>query len=269
MSNRPTLMDALRKFQDEGLNGLKGGKRRAAEAQAKNLADWYGGVRPATELTPYHIESFIAGKISGHSSDAAEKVEGLRNFLDYLSVAGYTETNLKKDAKVPRVKGMKRASASREEAVINKFTAEGHADLTHELTERIAHRAEIALSITDARADKDFRENAPLDAAREKQAMNEARIKEIEELLKHSQVINGSGPGKGIDIGSTVVVQRLPDELEQRYTLVHPRETNPGAGKISVESPVGKALLGRSVGEEVSVQAPSGTLVMKIHSVER
>lgn len=269
MTDSVTLGKALSKFRDEGSATLKGAKRRSAEAQAKSLAEWYGPERPAKDLTPYNVESFIAGRISGHSSDVADRVEGLRNFLDYLAKENLTTSNLKKDAKVPRIKGMKRASATREEAPVHRLTAEGIAGLNEELQERIMHRAEIANSITEARADKDFRENAPLDAAREKQAMNEARIQEIENLLRHAQVVDAHGSPNGIDIGSTIIVRSLPGEREQRFTLVHPRETNPRAGKISVESPVGKALLGRAVGEEIKVQAPSGVLVMKIQSVER
>jgi transcription elongation factor GreA len=126
----------------------------------------------------------------------------------------------------------------------------------------------VRSSAQSARHAKDFRENAPLDAAREKQALNEARIKEIESILKHAQIVESNGGGEGINIGSTIVVRNLKTEREQTFTIVHPREVNPTAGKISVESPVGKAVLGRGEGDEVEVQAPAGTMRLKIESVD-
>jgi transcription elongation factor GreA len=188
--------------------------------------------------------------------------------LDFLNRAGFTALNLKKEAKVPRVKGMKRSSAAREETIVHRLTADGHALLTRELEDLKAMRGEIQRAISAARQDKDFRENAPLDAAREKQALNEARIKEIESILKHAQIVESNGGGEGINIGSTIVVRNLKTEREQTFTIVHPREVNPTAGKISVESPVGKAVLGRGEGDEVEVQAPAGTMRLKIESVD-
>lgn len=260
--------DALETYLREGTAKLQGTKRRQAEAQAERFVDWWGSSKPVADLKPYDVESFVANKVPGHSSDAGERVEGLRHFLDFLNRTGYTTLNLKKEAKVPRVKGIKRSNAAREETVVHQLTAEGHTLLTQEFEDLKAMRGEIQRAISAAREDKDFRENAPLDAAREKQALNEARIKEIESILKHSQVIESNGAGSGINIGSTIVVRNLKTDREQRFTIVHPREVNPTAGRISVESPVGKAVLGRAEGDEVEVQAPAGTMRLKIQSVD-
>ena len=269
MTSAVSAGDALERYLQEGTAKLNGSKRRLAETQAERFVHWWGASKPIADLKPYDIESFVGNTVSGNSSDAGDRVEGLRHFLDFLNRTEYTPLNLKKEAKVPRVKGMKRSSASREETVVHQLTAEGHASLTKELEDLKATRGEIQQAISAAREDKDFRENAPLDAAREKQALNEARIKEIENLLKHSQIIEANGGGAGIHIGSTIVVLNLKTEREQRFTIVHPREVNPTAGKISIESPVGKAVLGRVEGDEVEVQAPAGTMRFKIQSVDR
>ena len=84
----------------------------------------------------------------------------------------------------------------------------------------------------------------------------------------HTFLIESNGAGSGINIGSTIVVRNLKTDREQRFTIVHPREVNPTAGRISVESPVGKAVLGRAEGDEVEVQAPAGTMRLKIQSVD-
>ena len=268
MTSGASANDALRLYLKEGTGKLNGTKRRLAETQAERFVHWWGGDKPVTDLKPYDVESFVGNTVSGNSSDAAERVEGLRHFLDFLSKSSYTDLNLKKEAKVPRVKGMKRSNAAREETVVHRLTAEGHASLSKEFEDLKAQRSEIQQAISAAREDKDFRENAPLDAAREKQAFNEARIKEIESILKHAQIIQANGGGSGVVIGSTVVVRNLQTEREQRFTIVHPREVNPTAGKISVESPVGKAVLGRGMGDEVVVQAPAGAMRLKIESVD-
>jgi transcription elongation factor GreA len=269
MTSGVSAGEALASYLKDGTAKLNGTRRRWAESQAERFVTWWGKSKPVLDLKPYDIESFVASTVSGHSSDAGERVEGLRHFLDFLNRSGYTPLNLKKEAKVPRVKGMKRNNASREETVVHRLTAEGHASLTRELEELKAMRSEIQQAISAAREDKDFRENAPLDAAREKQAFNEARIKEIESILKHSQIIESNGGGaSGISIGSTITVHNLQTEREQRFTIVHPREVDPTAGKISVESPVGKAVLGRGEGDEVEVQAPAGVMRLKIKSVD-
>jgi transcription elongation factor GreA len=268
MTGGATLGDALATYKDEGIARLNGSRRRRAEQEAERFAAWYGLSKRTGELKPYDVESFV-GTISEFSSDASDRVEALRQFLEFLHKSGQTETNLKSHAKAPRVKGKRRSTGTNQGAVVHKLTAEGHSQLTKELEALKAMRADISAAISAARADKDFRENAPLDAAREKQALNEARITEIEAVLKHVEIIDGANGAKdGIDIGSTIIVRNVGSDREQRFTLVHPREVDAKAGKISLDSPVGKALLGRAVGDKVEVQAPSGTLVLQITRVE-
>jgi len=126
-------------------------------------------------------------------------------------------------------------------------------------------RVEIAQRLKEAKADGDLSENAMYDAAREAQGFMEGRIAEIEHILKHSSLISNTGKSE-VSLGSTVHVVLAGGS--QKYTIVGSTEANPDEGKISEESLVGKALLGKKAGDEVHVQVPSGTLKYTIHKVE-
>jgi len=147
-----------------------------------------------------------------------------------------------------------------------RLTAEGMAAMKAELQELTTHkRVEIAERLKEAKADGDLSENAMYDAAREAQGFMEGRISEIEHILKHSSLISNTGKSE-VALGSTVHV--VLEGGTQKYTIVGSTEANPDEGKISEESLVGKALLGKKAGDEVAVQVPSGTLNYKIHKVE-
>jgi len=136
-----------------------------------------------------------------------------------------------------------------------RLTAEGMAALKAELQELTTHkRVEIAERLKEAKADGDLSENAMY-----------GRISEIEHILKHSSLISNTGKSE-VALGSTVHV--VLEGGTQKYTIVGSTEANPDEGKISEESLVGKALLGKKAGDEVAVQVPSGTLNYKIHKVE-
>ncbi|HSX02078.1 MAG TPA: transcription elongation factor GreA [Candidatus Saccharimonadia bacterium] len=146
------------------------------------------------------------------------------------------------------------------------LTADGIQALKDELKElTTTKRVEIAERLKEAKADGDLGENAMYDAARDEQGFIEGRIAEIEHILKHAIIISAK-KGDKVSLGSTVHV-----ELEggsQRYTIVGSTEANPDEGKISDESLVGKALLGKKPGEEVEIEVPSGKLTYKIMKVE-
>jgi transcription elongation factor GreA len=119
-------------------------------------------------------------------------------------------------------------------------------------------------------ADKDFRENAPLDAARNEQAHLEARIREIDATLRRAVILDQAGatPGDVSQIGDVVTIKDLRTGSEKSYTLVNSDEVRSGQGKISIASPVGKAVYQRHAGEEVEVEAPSGTFRVRIESIK-
>ena len=150
-------------------------------------------------------------------------------------------------------------------------TREGLERLKEELRELTeVKRPEIVAAIADARSHGDLRENAAYDAARHDQAMNEKRIRDIENLMQTAVVMDdesNAGPPDEVRLGTTAVVEIEGDE--ERYTIVGAIEAKPAAGLISNESPVGRALLGRKVGDEAVVQTPRGQSVYRILRVER
>ncbi|MCH7608966.1 MAG: GreA/GreB family elongation factor, partial [Chloroflexi bacterium] len=120
-----------------------------------------------------------------------------------------------------------------------------------------------------AAMDKDFRENAPLDAARETHSYAESRIKELEETLRRAVVVTKqTSRERGVGVGSRVTLYDLQNERSVKYTLVDSSEADPAGGKISVVSPVGAAVLGAVVGDEVAVRAPKGERKYRVTAVE-
>ena len=126
------------------------------------------------------------------------------------------------------------------------LTAEGKKDLEKELEDLIKERPAIAERIATARSFGDLSENEEYSSARNEQKVAESRILEIQEILKNAKIIK-SGKRSKIDLGVTVKLNLGGRELT--YTLVGPTEANPSDGKISNESPIGKALVGRKAGE--------------------
>lgn len=152
--------------------------------------------------------------------------------------------------------------------IMNKnysITIEGKKDLEKELEILKDRRGEIADKIAEARDFGDLSENAEYDAAREDQGITETRIAEIEEILKYAKVIKNSGKGK-VQLGS--VVELKLGKKTPTYTVVGPVEANPLESKISNESPIGKALMGRRIGDSVEIETPKGKLVYEIISLK-
>jgi transcription elongation factor GreA len=150
------------------------------------------------------------------------------------------------------------------------LTKEGKEELEKELKVLVTEkRVEIADRIKVARDFGDLSENAEYDAAKNEQARIEARILEIETMLKYAQIISESGKVKGvISLGSTVVVYDKDYDEEMTFKIVGTTEADVTDGKISNESPIGNALLNRKVGEEVEIATPDGTTTLVIKKVQ-
>lgn len=136
-----------------------------------------------------------------------------------------------------------------------QITDEGRQELERELEELKGRRGEIADKIATARGFGDLSENAEYDTAREEQGLLETRIAEIEDILQHASIIQSSGTSE-IGLGSTVELKS--DDKTVTYTVVGPVEANPLEGKISNESPIGQALMGKKIGDEVVISTPKG-----------
>lgn len=151
------------------------------------------------------------------------------------------------------------------------MTAEGAEKLREELhTLKTVERPKIIEAIATARAHGDLKENAEYHAAREQQSFLEGRIHELEHKLSHLQVINIANMqnnGKVV-FGATVNLINSEDGSKKTYQIVGDEEADLKHGKISVSSPIAKALIGKFEGDEVDVQAPGGLISYEIDSVE-
>ena len=151
------------------------------------------------------------------------------------------------------------------------YTQQGYQELVDELYRRThEEREKIKNDIATARGFGDLSENAEYDAARNDQAKNEARIKELEELIENAVIIDESNIDSSvISLCSTVKVLNKTIKAEFTYALVGSNAANPAEGKISDQSPIGAALIGKRAGDEISVDIPNGTIVMKVVEVSR
>src|SRR3989338_7475599 len=138
------------------------------------------------------------------------------------------------------------------------LTAEGKQKLEEELVHlKTTRRIEVADRIEAAKEMGDISENAEYATAKDDQAFLEARINELEKILAFAKIIEAPEAGEVVGIGATVVLEQEAGAV-RTYTIVGYNEANPSEGKISNESPLGQALVGKRVGENVSVATPSG-----------
>ena len=144
------------------------------------------------------------------------------------------------------------------------LTSEGFLELETELNFlKNEERPRIIEAIKEARAQGDLSENADYDAARDEQAKVEARIQDLEYRLDHAKIIE-KATGDKVDVGTKVTVQYIEDEDEEEYSIVGSMEADPFENKISNESPIGKAIMNKKVGDIISVESPNGSYDIKI-----
>jgi transcription elongation factor GreA len=148
------------------------------------------------------------------------------------------------------------------------MTPEGHAALAAELTALKAERPKISQEIGIAREHGDLKENAEYHAAREKQGLCEARIAEIEDRLARADVIDPATlGGTKVKFGAFVELEDMDTGKVVTYRLVGPDESDLKQGKISITSPVARALIGKEVGDEVQVETPGGVRNYEVSDV--
>jgi transcription elongation factor GreA len=254
----PTLSEALSRFVTVQKNGKKG---LGGHQEISRFVAWCGRDLKVSQLSPADIADYAQYAGLG-SADSTKKLSPVKIFLGFLKEEGWTTTGLAAHLRVPR--GRRVASPA------TPHTAAGSPQLSQESYERLnaqleilkEERVKVVEDIRQAMADKDFRENAPLEAAKERQGFIESKIRELEADLANAQIL-GTGPveqQRRICVGTRVTLRDITSGKEVVYTLVDMREANVASGKISTVSPVGQALLNRATGEEVFINVPRGTL---------
>ena len=148
------------------------------------------------------------------------------------------------------------------------LTKEGYHKLKTELEDLVKERPNISAQIAEARDKGDLSENAEYDAAREAQGMLELRISKLQQTVDKARIIEeGQMDNTKVYLLARVKIQNLKNNQEMTYQIVSEREADLKAGKISVDSPIGKGLLGKSVGDIAQITAPGGLIQFKVISI--
>jgi len=149
------------------------------------------------------------------------------------------------------------------------LTPEGKRKLEEELEYlRTVKRPQVAEQIHQAKEDGDISENAGYDEAKNAQAFLEGRIMTLQKILENAVIIEKKGPSDKVELGSKVTVLEEGSDEPETYYIVGSAESDPLNGRISNESPLGKALMGAKVGDRIVVKAPAGELRFQILSIE-
>ena len=243
--------------------------RETSQQEVYRFVRWYGWERPLAGLSAREVANY-AEQLSSSDTDYIRKLGLIRAFLVYAKKEGWSKSNLATHLKIKKGKTSLRSSARQGLPGTISVTQQGYSELEAELAALKNKRPQAIDEMRRAAADKDFRENAPLEAAREQRGHLEGRIRELEEALRLAIVV---GEGQEVtlkaSIGDSVVLHDLAFDEELRYMIVSPWEVDPSRGKISSSSPLGKAIIGRGKGEVVEVEAPVGKLRYQIKQVER
>jgi len=228
---------------------------------------WYGKQRPASKITPREIETY-AGWVASSTSDATKKLEPVRDFLTYIKKEKLVKSSLAIHLRIKQASTKTTPRAKPKQQVA--LTSEDYANLKAQLATLEADRRNIAEELHRAASDKDFRENAPLQAAREQRDQIESKIREIQSALRTGVLVQEEEPAEDVTVrlGSKVVLHDVASGAKLTYTLVTKNDANPAKSKISIVSPIGKAVLNQRQGDLVKVIAPAGELRYQIESIE-
>ena len=261
------LSEALNQY----LASLKSdGHKSDGHQELTRFVRWCGRDRSPSELSPPEIGEYAesAGVWGG---DSAQKLKSVKSFLTYMGKEGMSKTGLATHLKPTRAKKGPQQVYSRANTEQAELSPEGFTNLQTRLEVLKEERIKVVGDIQRAMADKDFRENAPLDAAKERQGLIESSIRELENILANAVVSSPDADDNGerIRLGKKVTIQEIGSSKELSYILVDPREADPNSGKLSSASPVGRGLMDKLVGDEVQVATPRGStryVVLKIES---
>ena len=261
----PSLGEAAGRF----LAKLPPEERGASQHEVYKFVRWYGWERSLAGLRAPEVANY-AEQLSSSDTDYIKKLALIRAFLVYAKKEGWTNTSLSTHLKPKKGKVLPQFSLRRGFSGPVSLTRQGYAELEAELAVLKTRRSQAIDEMRRAAADKDFRENAPLEAAREQHGQIEGRIRELEGTLKSAIVIDKKEKVTlKVSIGDSIILRDLASGEELSYMLVSPREVDPTKGKISNLSPIGRAIIGQNQGKVIEVTVPAGKLRYQIKQIER
>ena len=257
IDHNPTLAKAANAF----LSNLPPQERGETQAEISKFVRWLGSSRQVNDINPVDVASYGEQIIPSTAKP-------VKSFLTYIQRKGFSKINLAPHLRA-RKTSSKAATPRQGSQAQPILTEQGYVKLKTELDGLKNQRSQAIEEIQRAAADKDFRENAPLAAAREQKSYLEGRIKELETTLNLARIMGEDQDTSRAKVGDTVVLRDLSSGKESSYTLVDPREANPAGGKLSVASPLGKVILNKQKGQTVEVVAPAGTFRCHIDNITR
>ncbi len=249
------------------LTSLPTEERTDKQQEVNRFVLWYGKERSVSHITPTEVETY-AQWTAASTGDVNKKLEPVRSLFHYAKKERLLKTSLAPHLRIKQAqtKGPARRKPKQQIAL----TANDHAELKTQLAALEEERVLVAEEMRIAAADKDFRENAPLHAARERAAHIEARMNDIQASLATGVVVDAEQQPETLaaKLGSTVVLLEMATGEKRTYTLATKNEANPANGKISIVSPLGKAVLFQHEGDVVKVVAPAGEILYKIEKID-
>ena len=264
----PSLTEALTLF----VNVKKDSKKEAENHhELGRFVAWCGRTRTVLEVSPAEVAEY-AHQIGKGGAGSAQRLSPVKSFLAFWKQEGWIEASLAAHLRIPRAgRGSTGSTLTAKDGSGqgSKLSQEGYDNLVAQVNLLKGERVGVVADIKRAMEDKDFRENAPLDAAKERQGIIESRIRELEASLATAEILSKqpSAPGKKTAVGTKVRLKDLDSGKKFTYILVDVREADAGTGKISTTSPVGLGLLDRAVGDEVYIDVPKGKLHYVIEGV--
>ena len=241
--------------------------KKTAQPEIAKFVRWLGGDRLISSIVPSEIGEY--NEIFGAKTatrDATERLSAVKLFLTFLKKKEHININLAQHLRLRKSRtAALKVSTNPEQTRSIRLTQSGYNEMKKQLTQLQNERVKIVEDIQRAAADGDVRENAPLEAAREAQGMAVGKIQEIEATLKVAVIIDAKNEDRNrVHIGSKFELSDTTSTKVFKYQLVEPNEANPLASKISILSPVGSAILGKMLGDEIKVKTPRGEQVYKI-----
>lgn len=267
----PRVSEALAHFE-----ASKKAKKTAKEGhqELRRFVRWSGD-REVGRFTPHDMEQYAREVGQSGADSAQQRLQPVKAFVDYWKDQGWITIRLATHLRPPRSKasGAGRAAASRPAKQAEEgrtyLSQEGYDRLLQQVEDLKSERIGVTEEIRRAMADKDFRENAPLDAAKDRQGRIETQIRELEASIASAHILPEGGDSilTRSTVGARMKVKNKDSGDVVEYTLVDAREADVASRRISIQSPVGQALLDHSIGEEVVIPTPKGTLTYIVQDI--
>ncbi len=252
------------------LSSLDEAARKTARPVVTRFVMWYGRDKLCAAMSGSEVARY-ADQMSRTEVGLSEKLAQLRGFLTFAYKKGWLRSSMAVHVKAAKKSPAKNTPLRRPAVKKVSETKQGAEKMKVELEELKKKRAKTVEDLRIAAADKDLRENAPYHSAREQLSHIDGRIKQIEATLKVLVVVDDGESDKcgKIGLGNKIVLKDLASGEELEYSVVGPKEVDPLRGCISAASPIGKAVMGHCVGDEIEAVAPARKLRYRVKKISR